>query len=173
MCIAITRSYRGNRVPSLRSGQEKVTTTSKSDLYRLLPSVDELLKSADLAELLAREGQPAVTESVRAVLASLRNEINSSTLSTQQAVELAVEHLPQAVEQHLSHAMEFSLRPVINATGVILHTNLGRAPLAESAIRRIAVAIWSSAASHEISSHPGSESPFGRVRRSGRFSLSL
>src|SRR6478672_8163680 len=104
MCIAITRSYRGNRVPSLRSGQEKVTTTSKSDLYRLLPSVDELLKSADLAELLAREGQPAVTESVRAVLASLRNEINSSTLRTQQAVELAVEHLPQAVEQHLSHA---------------------------------------------------------------------
>ena len=138
MCIAITRSYRGNRVPSLRSGQEKVTTTSKSDLYRLLPSVDELLKSADLAELLAREGQPAVTESVRAVLASLRNEINSSTLSTQQAVALAVEHLPQAVEQHLSHAMEFSLKPVINATGVILHTNLGRAPLAESAIRRIA-----------------------------------
>ena len=45
-----------------------MTTTSKSDLYRLLPSVDELLKSADLAELLAREGQPAVTESVRAVL---------------------------------------------------------------------------------------------------------
>ena len=34
--------------------------------------------------------------------------------------------------------MEFSLRPVINATGVILHTNLGRAPLAESAIKRIA-----------------------------------
>ena len=115
-----------------------MTTISKSDLYRLLPSVDELLKSADLAELLAREGQPAVTESVRAVLASVRDEINSGTLGTQQAVELAVAHLPQAVEQHLSRAMEFSLKPVINATGVILHTNLGRAPLAESAIRRIA-----------------------------------
>jgi L-seryl-tRNA(Ser) seleniumtransferase len=100
--------------------------------------VDELLKSADLAELLSREGQPAVTESVRAVLASVRNEISSGTLSTQQAVGLAVEHLPQAVEQHLSRAMEFSLKPVINATGVILHTNLGRAPLAESAVRRIA-----------------------------------
>jgi L-seryl-tRNA(Ser) seleniumtransferase len=115
-----------------------VTTIPKSDLYRLLPSVDELLKNSDLAELLAREGQPAVTESVRAVLASLRDEIGSGTLATPQAVQLAVEHMSQAIEQHLSRAMEFSLRPVINATGVILHTNLGRAPLAESAIKRIA-----------------------------------
>jgi L-seryl-tRNA(Ser) seleniumtransferase len=115
-----------------------VATASKSDLYRLLPSVDELLKSAELAELLAREGQPAVTDSVRAVLATLRDEIGSGTLATPQAVQLAVEHMSQAIEQHLSRATEFSLKPVINATGVILHTNLGRAPLAESAIRRIA-----------------------------------
>jgi L-seryl-tRNA(Ser) seleniumtransferase len=114
-----------------------VTTASKSDLYRLLPSVDELLKNADLAELLAREGPPAVTESVRAVLASVREQIGSGTLNTQQAVGLAVLHLARAVEKHLTSAMEFSLRPVINATGVVLHTNLGRAPLAESAIRRI------------------------------------
>jgi L-seryl-tRNA(Ser) seleniumtransferase len=115
-----------------------VTTASKSDLYRLLPSVDELLKSASLADLQAREGQPAVTESVRAVLASVRDEINSGTLATQQAVQLAVEHLPQAVARQVSHAMEFSLKPVINATGVVLHTNLGRAPLAQAAIKRIA-----------------------------------
>jgi L-seryl-tRNA(Ser) seleniumtransferase len=114
-----------------------MSTTSKSDLYRLLPSVDELLKSADLTELLAREGQPAVTESVRTVLANVREEITSGTISSQQAVELAVSHLPRAVEKHLRSAMEFSLKPVINATGVVLHTNLGRAPLAESATRRI------------------------------------
>ena len=115
-----------------------MTTVSKSDLYRLLPSVDELLKSAALADLLAREGQLAVTDSVRAVLASLREEISSGTLVNQSAVELAVANLPQAVARHLSRTMEFSLKPVINATGVILHTNLGRAPLAQSAIRRIA-----------------------------------
>src|SRR5882762_3019645 len=107
----------------------KVTTASKPDLYRLLPSVDELLKSSALTELLSREGQPAVTESVRAMLANLRDEINSGTLATPHAVELAVENLPAAVARHLSSAMEFSLKPVINATGVILHTNLGRAPL--------------------------------------------
>jgi L-seryl-tRNA(Ser) seleniumtransferase len=114
-----------------------MTTASKSDLYRLLPSVDELLKNADLAELVAREGQPAVTESVRTVLGNVREEITSGTLGSQQAVELAVSHLARAVEKHLRSAMEFSLKPVINATGVVLHTNLGRAPLAESAIRRI------------------------------------
>jgi L-seryl-tRNA(Ser) seleniumtransferase len=114
-----------------------VTTVLKSDLYRLLPSVDELLKSAALEELLAREGQPAVTDSVRAVLSSVRDEISAGTLATQQVVGLAVSHLPQAVARHLSSAMEFSLKPVINATGVILHTNLGRAPLADAAIKRI------------------------------------
>jgi L-seryl-tRNA(Ser) seleniumtransferase len=114
-----------------------MTTASKSDLYRLLPSVDELLKNADLAELVAREGQTAVTESVRTVLGNVREEITSGTLGSQQAVELAVSHLARAVEKHLRSAMEFSLKPVINATGVVLHTNLGRAPLAESAIRRI------------------------------------
>ena len=61
-----------------------MTTTSKSDLYRLLPAVDELLKNAALTDLLAREGQPAVTESVRAVLASLREEIGAGTLGNQQ-----------------------------------------------------------------------------------------
>lgn len=114
-----------------------VTTVSKSDLYRLLPAVDELLKSADMAALLADEGQPAVTESVRAVLASVREEISSGTLANREAVELAVANLPSAVTRHLHKSMEFSLKPVINATGVILHTNLGRTPLPDSAIKRI------------------------------------
>jgi L-seryl-tRNA(Ser) seleniumtransferase len=115
-----------------------VSTTSKSDLFRLLPSVDELLKSADLARLLADEGQAAVTESIRAVVAGLRDEINAGTVATQEAVQLTLASLPQAIARHLHSAMESSLKPVINATGVILHTNLGRAPLAESAIQRIA-----------------------------------
>src|SRR5438445_13806334 len=87
--------------PRFARDKKKVTTASKSDLYRLLPSVDELLKSADLSDLLAREGQHAVTESVRAVLASVRDEINSGTLGNQQSVQLAVENLPQAVARHL------------------------------------------------------------------------
>jgi len=114
-----------------------MTTASKSDLYRLLPSVDELLKSADISALAAREGQVAVTESVRAVLTRLREEISAGTLPQREAVELAVANLASAVARHLQTSLQYSLKPVINATGVILHTNLGRAPLSASAIQRI------------------------------------
>jgi L-seryl-tRNA(Ser) seleniumtransferase len=114
-----------------------MATISKSGLYRLLPSVDELLKSAELQELVANEGQPAVTESIRTVLESVRELIGAGALESREAVELAVANLPSAVTRQLQSSMRFSLKPVINATGVILHTNLGRAPLAESAIRRI------------------------------------
>lgn len=110
---------------------------SKSDLYRLLPSVDELLRHHGMAALVAREGSPMVTDAVRAVLADLRQEISAGTVGTQEALQLAVAGLPAAVIRQLQRATEFSLQPVINASGVILHTNLGRAPLAESAIKRI------------------------------------
>ena len=112
-------------------------TTSKSELYRLLPSVDELLQRAEVAPLIAREGQPAVADAVRTVLARLREEITAGRLSSPAMMETAVTGLYGAVDHQLRKAMEFSLRPVINATGVILHTNLGRAPLAESALRRV------------------------------------
>ncbi len=111
---------------------------SKSELYRLLPSVDELLQSPELTPLLAREGQPALVDAVRTVLDQLRNEITAGSLATDAAVQIAVTGLPDAITRQLRSAMEFSLKPVINATGVILHTNLGRAPLAQAAIKRIA-----------------------------------
>jgi L-seryl-tRNA(Ser) seleniumtransferase len=114
-----------------------VNTASNSDLYRLLPSVDELLRIPELGPLITREGQPAVTEAARAVVTQLREEITSGRLASAESVELALTGLRDAITRQLRSAMEFSLRPVINATGVILHTNLGRAPLAEAALKRI------------------------------------
>ena len=112
-------------------------TTSKSDLYRLLPSVDELLRAPELAPLIAREGQPAVTDAARAVVARLREEIGAGRLAHADSVEFAIGGVTDAVSRQLHRAMDFSLTPVINATGVILHTNLGRAPIAEVALERI------------------------------------
>jgi L-seryl-tRNA(Ser) seleniumtransferase len=107
-------------------------------LYRLLPSVDELLRHRDIAVLLERDGQPAVTEAIRAVLSQLREQIAAENLASEESLLLALSNVPQAVARQLRSSLEFSLRPVINATGVILHTNMGRAPLAHAALHRIA-----------------------------------
>ncbi len=109
---------------------------SKTELYRQLPSVDELLRHGDLAELVATEGQNAVAESIRVVLAGLRAEISAGRLDAE-TLPIALFGLSSAVERQTRAAMTYSLRPVINATGVILHTNLGRAPLSDSALEHI------------------------------------
>lgn len=122
----------------LASSYNALVSVTKSDLYRILPSVDELLRSEELAPLVGRHGNPAMTDAIRAVLEQLRSEITSGHLGTQSAVQHLISGLPDAVDKQLRSVMSFCLRPVINATGVILHTNLGRAPLSEAAIKRIA-----------------------------------
>ena len=108
----------------------------KPELFRKLPSVDEVVRMPDVAALAAVHGSAAVTDATRAVLARLREELSSGLLDAH-ALQLALGGLPAAIEERLRHALGHSLRPVINATGVILHTNLGRAPLAEAALAHI------------------------------------
>jgi L-seryl-tRNA(Ser) seleniumtransferase len=112
-------------------------STSKSELYRQLPSVDEVLRAAALAVLQEQEGHAAVTESARAVLGRMREAIASGALH-EADIDLAIAGIPAAVEGQLRRSLAYSLKPVINATGVILHTNLGRAPLAAAAFTHIA-----------------------------------
>ena len=108
----------------------------KSEVFRELPSVDELLHTSAVASLAASHGPAAVTDAARAVLARLREEVASGLLD-EPALRLALGGLGDAIEKHLRQSLGHSLRPVINATGVILHTNLGRAPLAEAALAHI------------------------------------
>ncbi len=109
---------------------------SKTNVYRKLPSVDELLRSPELVMLASKEGHAAVTDAARVVLASLRQEIAAGTLDDNR-VELALAGLDEAITRRVRQALQNSLRAVINATGVILHTNLGRAPLPASALEHI------------------------------------
>ena len=113
-----------------------MATTSKTDLYRKLPSVDELLRNAALAAIVSSEGQAAVTDATRSVLGNLRTEIAAGRLDAA-AVDLALSGIPDAVGRQLRRSLSYALRTVINATGVILHTNLGRAPLAASALEHL------------------------------------
>jgi L-seryl-tRNA(Ser) seleniumtransferase len=111
-------------------------STAKSDLFRELPSVDELVRMPGVATLVASSGLAPVTDAARAVLSRLRQEIASGLLDAE-ALRLALDGVAGAIEAQLREALGYSLRAVINATGVILHTNLGRAPLAESALDHI------------------------------------
>ena len=109
---------------------------TQPDLYRELPAVDELLHSASISGLVAQEGQAAVADACRAVLSRLRGEIGAGYLDSAK-LKLALSEIHAAVRQELTRALGYSLRPVINATGVILHTNLGRAPIAQAAFDHV------------------------------------
>jgi L-seryl-tRNA(Ser) seleniumtransferase len=107
-----------------------------SGLYRLLPAVDELMRDPALGELVSEHGQTAVADACRVVLSRLREEISAGNLDAGK-LPLALSGVPEAIRNELRRSLGYSLRPVINATGVILHTNLGRAPLAEKALDHI------------------------------------
>ena len=107
--------------------------TTKPGLFRKLPSVDELVRLPAVAALAAGHGLGPVTDAVRIVLGRLREEIASGLLD-ERALEFALSGLGGAVENQLRQMLAYSLRSVINATGVILHTNLGRTPLAHAAV---------------------------------------
>jgi L-seryl-tRNA(Ser) seleniumtransferase len=111
-------------------------TVAKSELFRELPSIDEVLRMPGIEALPVAHGIAPVTAAARLVLARLREEISSGLIDAA-GLRLALNGLDGAIEEHLRRALSHSLRPVINATGVILHTNLGRAPLSESALRHI------------------------------------
>ena len=113
-----------------------MSTANKSALFQKLPSTDELLRQPDVQALIESDGHSAVAESIRIVLASLRQEIVKSQLD-EKSLDLALSGLSAAVERQLRQSLSYSLLPLINATGVILHTNLGRAPLAAEALDHV------------------------------------
>ena len=105
-----------------RSGSK---ASDNVDARRTLPSVNALLELGDVRHLLERAPRAAVVAAVRAALESARR---GELLPNNDDAWVA------AIERALERVVRPSLRTVINATGVVLHTNLGRAPLAEVAI---------------------------------------
>jgi L-seryl-tRNA(Ser) seleniumtransferase len=116
----------------MESPSKRALSPDQADLLRQIPSVDELLAQPRLASLAKRVDRSLLLEATRTTLAALRAKIAGDTQTLVLTLDTASleEHITSAVEQILSR----SLQPVINATGVILHTNLGRAPLTEAAI---------------------------------------
>ena len=108
----------------------------RGELFRKLPSIDELARSAEVAPLVLRTDRPRSTTPSRTVLGRLRDDITAGK-SDSAAIDLALSGIADAIEHQLRESLNYSLRPVINATGVILHTNLGRAPLALPALDHV------------------------------------
>ena len=96
--------------------------------YRDLPSVDRVLADDRVRELSARYSGDTVVAFVREALEAARDAVSQGT-----AVP-PLDDIVAAVDRRARSALAPSLRPVINATGVILHTNLGRAPLSDEAL---------------------------------------
>jgi L-seryl-tRNA(Ser) seleniumtransferase len=97
-----------------------------TDPRRALPSVNTLLEHEEIRELIDSAPRTLVVDAVRRAVAAARDGTDSAP-DTGEAWAVAV-------RAELGRAQRPSLRPVINATGVVLHTNLGRAPLARPAI---------------------------------------
>jgi L-seryl-tRNA(Ser) seleniumtransferase len=109
---------------------------AEQELYRALPSVSEVLLREPAQSLLLKYPHKTVVDCIRVALDELRREI-ASGMSTHEAIASGVEALPQKIETILRRQQRPSLQRVINATGVLLHTNLGRAPLSRKAIEHI------------------------------------
>lgn len=114
------------------SDPESRLERAEVSLLRQIPAVDELLGREALRALEGRVGHRLVVDATRQVLQSLRGRISSGELSA-----VSVEMLEQEIIAATQATVGRSLRPVINASGVILHTNLGRAPLARQAVEHL------------------------------------
>jgi L-seryl-tRNA(Ser) seleniumtransferase len=104
-----------------------------SSELRNIPAVHELLQHPLLEDLLALHGQQVVTLHVRQHLDDLRNQIRAEPGRP----AATAEQIASQIVERVGHGEIPSLRPVINATGILLHTGLGRAPLAEEACEAI------------------------------------
>ncbi|MFB3854974.1 MAG: L-seryl-tRNA(Sec) selenium transferase [Vicinamibacterales bacterium] len=126
------------------------------DDLRLIPSIEQLRQREDLQALEAEYGRAALVAALRAEAEAVRRErydvaaasagatvsdgeAGNEVHAGVEAARLAVaDRIARGAERRLKDQAASSLVPVINATGVIVHTNLGRAPLSETALRRVA-----------------------------------
>jgi L-seryl-tRNA(Ser) seleniumtransferase len=123
----------------MRNGAKNTARMRKKDLnarLREIPSVDQLLNRPGVVSLSERAGRDAVAQVARNVLVALRARLKNEVALDRSAMT------PEAIEASVTAEVEAllapSLRRVINATGVILHTNLGRAPLSAAAVAAVA-----------------------------------
>jgi L-seryl-tRNA(Ser) seleniumtransferase len=105
--------------------------------FRVIPSIEQLRQRASVRSLEARYGREALVRALREAAAALRDGLAQGSSAPADDAS-AAEAIARDAEGRLARTFTPSLCGVINATGVVIHTNLGRAPLAAAALGRIA-----------------------------------
>ena len=106
------------------------------ELLRRIPSVDELLQTERLQAAVTTHPRKLLVESIRQVLDAKRKRIMAGDDQLDQ-VDLRPSHLVELILDRLETLSQYTLRPVVNGTGIIIHTNLGRSLLPADAIERL------------------------------------
>ena len=114
--------------------------TMRQNLLRMIPPVDKLLEQADIAALMTRYSRGLVVKAVQKRLAALRGTIVTADDVRLQVLKSSIGIVRgEEIEQEIISFSKPLLQRVINATGVILHTNLGRSILPDEAIEHMSV----------------------------------
>ena len=122
--------------------KRKSATRSSNAILRSIPSVDELIVSPRLSALVSQAGRRLIVAATRSVLAAVRARLAEHPEDARAKLKPGdlAEQLIAEIITDVKGVLRPSLRPVINATGVVLHTNLGRAPLGEEFFQQIRAA---------------------------------
>lgn len=102
----------------------------QQNLFRQIPAVDQLLLRPVIASWVERTSREFVVSEIQKLLQTIRDSIRSNNIPT---VDINPEYVESTLVETLQIRLRPNLRTVINATGVVLHTNLGRAPLSAAA----------------------------------------
>ncbi|MDB4444661.1 L-seryl-tRNA(Sec) selenium transferase, partial [bacterium] len=107
----------------------------KKEMFKKIPSVDRLLNSPDMAGIISAYPRNLILKAINEVLGDIRKEIEKGE-GPDALPGLNIDRVSKKVVEKLKILSQSSLRPVINATGVIVHTNLGRSILAEKVLEK-------------------------------------
>lgn len=107
----------------------------KNLFYRSIPKVDMMMETEEMKSLCESFGRDFVLEAVRLKTEELRDYINSS--HDEENILNKIDSLSLDIVSHIEKLASYNLKKVINATGTILHTNLGRAVISEEAAERL------------------------------------
>ncbi|MGN0169860.1 MAG: L-seryl-tRNA(Sec) selenium transferase [Lachnospiraceae bacterium] len=108
---------------------------NKNELFRAIPKIDVLMEKPEIQDAMEKYGKDPVLEAIRGQLDEIRLALNDNPKP--EVLEERLQHLTDRVLAVVEDKKKCNLKHVVNATGVILHTNLGRAPLPQQAMDRL------------------------------------